>query len=91
MTVDSNDDRDELNLVNYESPITINECLHAMKNIARRFIASTGEVPNAVTEVEQALLSISQQQSKMTKFFQENLQSEEEFIFPKIFNRYRIY
>ena len=77
---DSDDDIDGQYPVNDESPPTISECLQAIRNISRRFIASTGEVLNAVTEVEQALLSIPQQQSKMTNFFQENLQSGKEFI-----------
>ena len=67
---DSDDDIDGKYPVNDESPPTISECLQAIRNISRRFIASTGEVPNAVTEVEQALLSIPQQQSKMTNLFQ---------------------
>ena len=74
---DSDEDIDEQYPVNDESPPTISECLQAMRNITRCFIFSTGEVPNAVTEVEQALLSVPQQQSKMTNFFQENLQSGE--------------
>ena len=48
------------NPVDGESPPTINECIQAIRNIAKRFIASTGKVPNTVTEVEQALLSLPQ-------------------------------
>ena len=64
------------------TPPTVSECMQVMKNIAGRFIASTGKVPNAVTEVEQALLSIPQQQSKIRDFFK-RISNRRKSLFPK--------